>query len=477
MKLLKRYQNIPIEAKASLWYTVCNFFQKGISFIVIPVYVRLLTTGEYGEWTVFQSWRDILIILASLNLYAGIFTKALVDNTADRDRYTSSMQGLGTATTAFFIAVYAVFRGWLSRLIKIDPYIWPLLLLYFIVYPAFSFWSVRQRVENKYQSMVVVTAAVSVLTPIISLLLLYRTDLRARALMLGYLIVQCTVGLVFYVYQFKKGKCFYDRQYWKYAFKYNIPLIPHYLSLIVLGQSDRIMIEYFCGKSDAGIYAFAYQIATIMNVLLAAINGARVPWAYKQLRGKVYGSLRAISNALCILMGVVTIIAASFAPDIVRLLGTEEYFRAVNVIPVVALGVYFTYCYDMFCTVEFYYGATGYVMLASVLGALSNIILNALLIPVFGFIAAAYTTLVSYLFFMVIHYFFMRRVMKMEHIREEIYDLRFIVVFSAILSVVVFLFIEVYSSAVLRYLFIVVVLIIVLVHKDRLISPLKTMKE
>ena len=200
MKLLKRYQNIPIEAKASLWYTVCNFFQKGISFIVIPVYVRLLTTGEYGEWTVFQSWRDILIILASLNLYAGIFTKALVDNTADRDRYTSSMQGLGTATTAFFIAVYAVFRGWLSRLIKIDPYIWPLLLLYFIVYPAFSFWSVRQRVENKYQSMVVVTAAVSVLTPIISLLLLYRTDLRARALMLGYLIVQCTVGLVFYVY-------------------------------------------------------------------------------------------------------------------------------------------------------------------------------------------------------------------------------------------------------------------------------------
>ena len=103
--------------------------------------------------------------------------------------------------------------------------------------------------------------------------------------------------------------------------------------------------------------------------------------------------------------------------------------------------------------------------------------MNALLIPVFGFIAAAYTTLVSYLFFMVIHYFFMRRVMKMEHIREEIYDLRFIVVFSAVLSVVVFLFIEVYSSAVLRYLFIVVVLIIVLVHKDRLISPLKTMKE
>ena len=82
--MLEKYKNMPVQAKASIWYAVCNFFQKGISFIVVPIYIRLLTTGEYGEWNIFQSWRDILIVLASLNLYAGVYTKTLVDNKNDR---------------------------------------------------------------------------------------------------------------------------------------------------------------------------------------------------------------------------------------------------------------------------------------------------------------------------------------------------------------------------------------------------------
>ena len=69
MNIIKKYNNMAVQAKASIWYTICNFFQKGISFVVVPIYVRLLSTSEYGDWSVFQSWRDILIIFASLNLY------------------------------------------------------------------------------------------------------------------------------------------------------------------------------------------------------------------------------------------------------------------------------------------------------------------------------------------------------------------------------------------------------------------------
>ena len=96
MWFINKYRSMAVQAKASIWYTICNFFQKGISFIAVPIYVRLLTTDEYGDWSVFQSWRDILIIFASLNLFSGVYTKTLVDNKDDRDRYTSSMQGLGT---------------------------------------------------------------------------------------------------------------------------------------------------------------------------------------------------------------------------------------------------------------------------------------------------------------------------------------------------------------------------------------------
>ena len=477
MKLWNKYKNMPVQVKASLWYTVCNFFQKGISLVVVPVYVRLLTTAEYGQWSVFQSWRDILIIFASLNLYAGVYTKTLVDNKDDRDRYTASMQGLGTLISLALLLVYYLTHEWCNRVIGLDTPMMLLLFLYFIVYPAFSFWGTRQRVENRYKPMVAATVAVSVLTPSLSILLLVKTDLRERALILGYLAVQCCVGMIFYVYHFAKGKCFYHKGYWKYAAKFNVPLIPHYLSLIVLGQSDRIMIKHYCGESDAGIYSFAYQIASVMNVLLAAINGSRVPWSYEQLRDRIYGPLRKLSNGLCLVMGAITLMAALLSPDLIRILGTAEYKMAIYVIPVVALGVYYTYCYDMFCTVEFYYGATRYVMVASVVGALVNVILNAVFIPVFGFIAAAYTTLFSYMIFMLMHYVFMHRVMKEQSIEEEIYDIRFTFLFSVVLSAVTFGCILTYQNDWLRYAVIGVVVIALIASKDLLMSLANTMRK
>ena len=98
-KIINNYKSISLQARASMWYTICNVLQKGISFIIIPIYVRILTTAEYGQYSVFQSWRDVLIILATLNLHAGVYTKAMVDYPDDRDKYTSSMQGLSTLIT------------------------------------------------------------------------------------------------------------------------------------------------------------------------------------------------------------------------------------------------------------------------------------------------------------------------------------------------------------------------------------------
>ena len=259
MRLLNSYRNMPIQAKASIWYTISSFFQRGISFIVVPIYVRLLTTAEYGEWSVFQSWAGILIIFASLNLSSGVYTKTLVDITDKRERdiYTSSMQGFGTLTTLAMLGIYFILGDWANRMIGLSTAYMLLLFLYFIVSPAWSFWSTRQRVEYRYKPNVIVSVVSALMIPTVSIILLQNTELRAKALILGYLIVNCAIGLVFYIYHFWKGRCFFHKGYWTYAAKFNIPLIPHYLSLIVLNQSDRIMIKHYCGESDAGIYSFA----------------------------------------------------------------------------------------------------------------------------------------------------------------------------------------------------------------------------
>ena len=476
MGMLEKYKNMPVQAKASIWYAVCNFFQKGISFIVVPIYIRLLTTGEYGEWNIFQSWRDILIVLASLNLYAGVYTKTLVDNKNDRDRYTSSMQGLGTLITIGLLAVYVFTRAWVNPLIGLNTPYMLLLFLYFIVYPAFSFWGTRQRVEYKYKSMVVVTAIVSLLTPALSLAMFFMTELRELALVLGFLIVQCAIGIIFYVYHFIKGKCFFNKGYWKYAVKFNVPLIPHYLSLIVLGQSDKIMIKYYCGESDAGIYSFPYQIASAINVLITAINGSRVPWMYEQLKAKIYDRIGKITNMLILLMGGIVTFIALLAPEIM-LIGTAEYEEAVYVIPVVTLGVFFTFIYDLYASIEFYYGSTKYVMYASVTGAVLNIILNAIFLPVFGYIAAAYTTLICYIIFMLMHYLFARKVIKEQNISTQIYNNKMIFLFSAVITIVGLGCMATYLFLPVRILLIAAVLIAAFILRKKIIGILKSIKK
>ena len=72
-----KYRNISVQAKAALWFTICNFLQKGISFIVVPIFTRIMSTEEYGTYTVYISWYQILNIISSLYLFNGVYDNAL----------------------------------------------------------------------------------------------------------------------------------------------------------------------------------------------------------------------------------------------------------------------------------------------------------------------------------------------------------------------------------------------------------------
>lgn len=437
-QIWNKYRSMHIEAKASIWYTICNLLQKGIAFIVVPIYVRVLTTAEYGRYTTFQTWKDILIIFASLNLYCGVFTKAMVDlkTSEERDRYTSSMQGLTLLISSIFFVVYIAASGLWNKLLDTNTVNMVLMFAYFVMFPSFNFWSVRKKVENKYVSMVIITLLVSVATPILSLILLYQTGMREDALIRGFLVTQITVGAVFFVYQFIRGKCIFNKNYWKKAVSYNIPLIPHYLSLMILGQADRIMIKKICGDGDAGIYSLAYSISTLMNVFIAAVNSAMVPWVYNKMRLKEYRRIYEITRPVLIMMGGFTLLLTICAPEIIGIVGTKEYMSSIWVIPAVSLGIFYTFCYNLYCNVEFYYSKTKYVMVASSVGAVLNILLNAVFIPLYGFIAAGYTTMVCYLVFMIVHFAFMKHVCKIENIDEPIFDNKFILFVSVMLSII-----------------------------------------
>ena len=94
-------------------------------------------------------------------------------------------------------------------------------------------------------------------------------------------------------------------------------------------------------------------------------------------------------------MVLVTFISAVFialAPEIIFVMAPVQYHEAVYVIPPVAASSYFTFLYNFFSIVGMYYEKTKKIMVASVSGAVLNLVLNVICINLFGYIAAAYTT-------------------------------------------------------------------------------------
>lgn len=475
-KLVKKYKNIPPPVKASFWFMAMSIIQKGIQFLVTPIYTRILTTDEYGYYSVFMSWTGIVTIFATLTLNGGCFNNGMLKYETDQRRYISSMQGLGNAAT---IVVFSIIFIFIKPITKFTGM--PVLLIFgmFILLmfnPAFLYWTSYQRYNYSYRMLVISTLAAALATPIIGVYLAMHISNRKYAVITAYLIVNTIVGVIFYIVNLVKGKGLYNKKYWLFALKFNVPLIPHYLSSIVLGQADRIMIERMVGESEAGIYSLSYSVSMMLGIVITALNSSYVPWTYKKMKSKEYQVIGTYSNYILIILGVFMMSGCLIAPELIRFLGTKEYMEAKWIIAPVMMGSYFTMLYSLFANIEFYFEKNIAIMIASVIAAIANIILNLIFIHFYGYIAAGYTTMACYMLLSIMHYFSMKRTLRDEKISNP-YNMRFILIFSCGLTILSLLIMILYQTIIIRYCVVVGICIISFAFRKKIFAIFRTMKK
>lgn len=115
----EKYSLVPLTVKVSTAYAVCSILQKCLSFITLPLFTRLLTTEQYGQYTIYSSWSGILIIFLTLNLAYGSFQTAMVKFEGRRDEYITSIQGISVVLCCVFLAVYLPLRNVWNRLFEL----------------------------------------------------------------------------------------------------------------------------------------------------------------------------------------------------------------------------------------------------------------------------------------------------------------------------------------------------------------------
>ena len=477
-KMSEKYKSMPVQVKASLWFLICGFFQKGISFITTPIFTRLLTTSEYGQFHVFNSWMSILTAIITLNLSSGVYVQGLVKFDNRRNQYTSALQGLTLTLVCGWLAIYIVFRGFWNRLFTLTTN--QILLMFVIIWTTavITFWSAEQRVEFKYKKLVAITAAVSILRPALCIVLIRISDDKVTARILGIALVNVLAYSGLFIAQMRRGKVFYSEEFWKYVLAFNLPLIPHYLSNTVLNSSDRIMIKNMIGPSEAGIYSLAYSVSMIMSIFNQALTQTLEPWLYKKMKENCINEISSIAYPSFIFVAVVNLLLMAFAPEIVLLFAPPEYYDAIYVIPPVAMSVYFIFIYYFFATFEFYYEKTKYITIATLASASLNIILNFIFIRLFGYYAAGYTTLICFILYASFHYIMMNKIVKEETGSDvKVYNIKYIFLISISFLCLGFMMLFTYGHPVLRHLLLLTIMIALLVKRNAVILTIRRLMD
>lgn len=388
--------------KAGLFYFVGNIFNKGIAFVTVPVFTRLLTTTDYGIVTTYNSWVSILTLVFGLAIYMGI-RAAFID-------YKEKINDFMSVSTTFTLVSgvlmsFLIGGGALVLKINISFAVLFFCLIQGLASALIQNYLMYLMMEYKYKfrtALMILPNLLSVIVSICVIIFILKTDLYMGRI-IPSAIVSGGFALLTILLVYKKSRMFFNKKYLVYAMKISAPLVLHGLALYVLSQSDRIMITWLADASQTGIYSLVYNFSMIATVITTALEGVWVPWFTEKLKNKDRNSINKLSKYYIDIMMYAMIAIVLVGPEVIRILASKPYWEGIIIIPPVVLANYVIFAYTMYVNIEHFYKKTPYITLNTLVAAVINIVLNYIFIPKYGYVAAAYTTLVSYIVSFVLH--------------------------------------------------------------------------
>ncbi len=405
--------------KSGTWYLISTIMLKGISFLTIPIFSRLLTTAEFGVFSLYNTWASILTIILSFNLSYSI-GRAKFDYKDDLDHYIGSMHLLSLINSVIVIVVVTIIGIDVADILKLDGKYLIFVYLYIIFEPAITYHQIAYRYQYKSKENVIISFVVSLGSILFSFVFIYFLSDKAMARIIGSLVPVVFIGTFFWIDLLKRKNVVINIEYWKYGLALSIPLVFHKLSLNLLSQGDRIIIENYCGSSDTGIYSLVYQYGSIISIIMTAIADAWLPWFHDMMDKKYYSEIKNNVKPLLETACAMGIIAICVSPEMVMILGGEKYADGVYVAPPVILGVVTQYMYTQYVNIEMNLKRTRIIAISTMVAAVINLSLNIIFVPKYGFLAAAYTTLVGYLILFFIH-FINTKVIYKVHLYDDVH--------------------------------------------------------
>lgn len=373
---------------------ISNIGSKAISFVLAPLYSYYLSTSQYGTMDIITTTSGLVMPLLCLDIYEATFRFTNDKKYEDKTVFSSSF------LLSFLMSLLSIlFVALVNTIVSVPTAITYSVLLAIIDanYQVLNQFTRGQNRMKVYALSGVINSVFLLISDILFLILLhYGLTGWIIAYLIGKFVACVYMVLAINIRKFFSLKSV-DKEFYKVAAKYALPLLPSTMMWWVMNASDRYVIAIFVGTTANGIYAVANKMPSLLsvfeNIFYQAWQTSSINALEDNNRDEFYSKI--FKNYFSILgLGVLGLLII-LKPVTIRLFahGYESawMYTAVLVVAVMfhALGGNLGTFYGTFKSTK---GA----LITAIVGAATNIILNLIFVPHWGIIAAAITTLISY---------------------------------------------------------------------------------
>ena len=368
-------------AEAGALYFIATLFNKGIGFVTVPIFSRILTTSDYGTVTTFNSWVSMISVFISLALYNAVRNSFVDMDDKERPHFLSTIITFTGLVFLTVIGVCVVATVFVPRNINTA-------LIFMCIIQSFGYalindysYYLMMRYRYKFRAaLMVLPGLLSVVLSIFAILFILKDNLY-----LGRIVPTTAVygvfAIVVLIAVYSKTKPELNLEYLKYGLKIALPLVLHSIALQILSQSDRVMITSLRNAAETGVYSLVYNLSMIATVITTSLDGIWVPWFTGKLKERKIREINVLAMDYVHLMTYAMVALILVGPEILKIFADQRYWEGMSIIPPIALANYMIFMYTMYVYIEHYYKKTVYITKNTLIAAGLNVILNYILIP------------------------------------------------------------------------------------------------
>lgn len=394
--------------RSAAWYTFSNLVVKGLGFITIPVFTRLLTQEEFGVYNNYLSWLSVMTIVVTLSLESTTIS-AKKDFKNDLGDYVLSMMMLSMTSASLWLLLSNIFSNQFENIFMLKHEYVESIFLYLLFFPVVTLFQTWERYTYKYHVSVAVSMLLAAGIAFLSVALTLICPVRVDGTVAGRIIPAMIIGACIVVWMLR-SKCRPHIKYWRYALPIAWPYIPHLLAMTLLSSMNKMFVTRYCGADVNALFSLANSCGMLVSILVTSLNNAFSPWLGDKLTQNKIGEIKSFSRPYIALFCGGAILFPMVAPEALLILGGTDYLAAAPIIPPISMCCVLQFAYCMYVNIEQYEKKTKGMAIASLSAALINAILDMILIPHFGYYAAAYASVIAYAWLLIAHMYLVNKI-------------------------------------------------------------------